>query len=336
MPTGSESMKTIGRQELVVSVLAGCGCDDSNISSMENKCQECQAITSWASKALSREMLRFTASELSVRGQCASVSIDDSSAPIEVSTDNDWTGNEPFVEGTKITLIENVGNRILEFEIVSVDPLTNEIVSPGSNLQELQLIPTQEDQESCEPPSQSMETQVPFPSVGDPPPTTPVDDLPCLSAKTPRVKNTFKDHDHEKAAPHPSMASSSSSLLMLQQPGPEETHPAKNEVTMINEARHQPSQSTSQPDEAPRTVVSHQDPPGVLSGSRMFLQQEDPPGLSPLKPLGITKDMVSPAEQVAKQRGLEEEKLVQHLDNVSPHSPSSIGFRAAECFSHTS
>lgn len=426
MPADSESM-IIGRKELVPCVFAGCGCD-SNSGSTSNKCQECQGITSWASKALSRHMLRFTSSKLSVRGQFASVWIDDSSEPIQGSSNNDdddddWTGNEPFHEGTKLTLKPQKGSGILEFRILSIDQLTKEIVSTRSkNLQEGHPTPTEEDQESCEPPSQSMETQFQFPLpfsslLEDPPPTTPIDDLGKyllpFSAKTPRVKNTFKDHDPEKA--HVTMASSPQLQLQLQ-PGPEEMHPAKNETTMINEARQQPSQSTSQPDEA-CAVVSHQDPPGV-SGSQMISPPEDPPGLSPLKPLVTTKDTVIPPtapivdehnavsppalddlnrkggdetntpsiempfrlffcplgqdmsqariamlsknavergakivqdfhdathliisckvcalEQVAKQLGLKEEELVQHLDNVS-HSPS-IGF-CAESFSHIS
>ena len=290
MPTDSESM-IIGREKLVPCVFAACGCD-SNIYSTQNKCQECQKITTWASKALSRQMLRFTSSELSVRGQFASVSIDGSSEPIQAEDTDDFTGSsEPFHEGTRITLKPKKGSGILEFQIMSIDLDTKEIISTRSNLEELQPIPTQEDQESSEPPSQFMETQFQFqfPSVTEEPsPTTPIDDsekhLLCFSAKTPRVKNTFKDHDHEKAQ----VTMASSSLLQL---GPEETHPANNEVTMIDEARHQPSQSTSQSDEA-RAVVSHQDPPGV-SGSQVFSQQEDPPGLSPFKPLRIVKDMAT-------------------------------------------
>jgi hypothetical protein len=266
MPDASESMMIIGRQELVPCVYAGCGCD-SNIGSTQNKCQECQDQTTWASKALSREMLRFTSSEFSVRGQFATVTIDSANEPINnVSTNDDgWTGNEPFHEGTKITFKPRKGRGILEFLIVSMDQLTKEIVVPPRFiLQGLQPTPTQEDQESCgEPPSQSMmETQVPY---RPPPATTPVDDdIPSFFAKTPRVKNTFKEKNEE--------------------------------VTVINEAHHpQPSQSTSQPSEEACAVVSnpHQDPPGV-SGSEMLSQQEDPPGLSPFKPLEMKKDMVTP------------------------------------------
>ena len=118
----------LGRQQLLPCLYSACGCDD-NIGSTQNKCGACQLTNEWAIQALSRKLLLFSKSgKLYGRGKHASILVNSKPLLFNVEGKGEWQGGEEIQAGSLLSLMPVEGEGILEFEVVSIDSATNEIM----------------------------------------------------------------------------------------------------------------------------------------------------------------------------------------------------------------
>jgi hypothetical protein len=140
----------LGRLELLSCLYAACGCH-SNIYSTKHKCKECQQVNQWATKALSRQMLRISNNEgclLSIRGTFAAVSTAcdpqlgnnpssmsylDEEGESDTKHPDEWRGRERLFPGMRISLRELEGEGCLEFQVAPVNIKTREIIHNATN-----------------------------------------------------------------------------------------------------------------------------------------------------------------------------------------------------------
>ena len=130
-----------GRHKLLQCLYAACGCH-RDINSTKGSCTECQAINQWATHALSLRMVRFVSNCIEVRGEHAVVTVKPKRGQTIVvsgSPGNDtnvWKGNIKVEEGTRISFMPRAHNesyQFLDYEVVSVDPITNNIIKGSTS-----------------------------------------------------------------------------------------------------------------------------------------------------------------------------------------------------------
>ena len=141
----------IGRPQLLPCLYAACGCH-SKIYSTKHKCRQCQEVSEWAVRALSRQMLCVIVSEkhlVAVRGAHAIVVCDSQVVCKEDSTrhnhhnmyDNKknknvskdglcWRGSQRIQAGSKLEFREAEGDGLVEFQVVLVNIKTRKIMIP--------------------------------------------------------------------------------------------------------------------------------------------------------------------------------------------------------------
>ena len=145
--SSSSSSFEIGRLDFIPCLHECCGCDPhKRFGSTKNKCSECQRVNSWA-MSLSRKMIRFSGNSIQCI-QCksttsASVSIQsvDGEKVNIIQPNEEWSDMIEIKKGTIISLDPKLssenGMDSLDFEVVTVDSITKEILE--TNDEKVQL-----------------------------------------------------------------------------------------------------------------------------------------------------------------------------------------------------
>jgi hypothetical protein len=144
----------IGRPELLSCLYAACGCD-SKIYSTKHKCGQCQEVSEWAVRALSRQMLCVVSeNHVAVRGAHAIVVCDsevvcggggvgggahhyEDDSKHNINNNNNryddsaglcWRGRQRIQAGSKLEFREAEGDGLVEFQVVLMNIKTRKII----------------------------------------------------------------------------------------------------------------------------------------------------------------------------------------------------------------